>query len=230
MSRVRLPVDRSETGASLIIALAMVTLISVALVAALGFASASLNTVSVIGSQRATAYAADGAMQTAVQTMRTNTACPAVNSAAVGNQPAVAVACSVVQAPSGATPPYALWSVGNNGTETGINFASTTAALQMNAPVASNSTIAVAAGGSLASNYNVGARSTCSGSITVTSPGVKACGAATSYADPAYLSETLPAFTTPNPPPTCTANDAILQFSPGYYSDTADFSGAGIYT
>jgi hypothetical protein len=229
MSRVRLPVDRSETGASLIIALAMVTLISVALVAALGFASASFNTLGVIGSQRATAYAADGAMQTAVQTMRTNTACPTVNAAAVGGQPAVAVACSVVQSATPIAPPNALWSVGNNASEVGINFAGSTA-LQMNAPVASNSTIAVAAGGSLSSNYSVSARSTCTGPITVTTPGVKSCGAAASYADPVYASEAAPALTSPNPAPTCTANGAILQFSPGYYSDVTDFSGAGIYT
>lgn len=228
MTRIRLPIDRSETGASLILALAMVTLISVALVAALGFSTASLHTVSVISSQRATVYAADGAMETAVQTMRTNTACPAVSSTAVGLQPAVAVGCSVVQSATAIAPPYALWSVGNTA-ETGINFAGTTA-LQMNAPVASNSTITVAAGGSLSSNYNVNARSTCTGTITVSSPGVKSCGAAASYADPGYASETPPALTSPNPLPTCTATDAILQFSPGYYSDVTDFSGAGIYT
>ena len=44
-----------------------------------------------------TAYAADGAMETAVQTMRTNTACPAVSTTRVsGTSLRVAVACSVV--------------------------------------------------------------------------------------------------------------------------------------
>ena len=56
-----------EAGASLVLALIMIVVIAVAIVATLAYASTSLHTVSVIKAQRQTLYAADGAVQTAIQ-------------------------------------------------------------------------------------------------------------------------------------------------------------------
>ncbi len=226
---------------SLIIALAMVTVLSVALVGALGFATASLRTVSVVSQQRATGYAADGAVQTAIQALRYNatagstavgTACPSTNASAVGAQPAVAVTCQVVQTytPGGASlPTYALWAVGSSASEIGINInAATFGPLSLNGPVASNSpavgagginSVAVAGGTLDLSGETLNATGTCSGTITVTVPADKKCSTGTNYPDPGYPSQALPALTSPNPSPKCTVSDGVLQFVPGYYTN-----------
>lgn len=230
-----------ETGASLILALAMVTLISVALVAALGFATASLHTVSVIGTQRATAYSADGAMQTALQTLRNNattgttaigTACPTVTYPATGGQPAATVTCQVVAArgkgvPGVNMPPYAIWALGTSSSEPGL-YASPS--LKVNGPIASNSPAnggggqdSVQVGALDVAGYTLDARGTCSGTITVRDPADKRCESGASLPDPAYVAQAAPALTSPNPAPTCAVANGVLQFSPGYYTNTAEF-------
>jgi nitrate reductase NapE component len=227
---------RSEDGTSLILALAMVTLISVALVAALGFSTASLRTVSVIGSQRTSVYSADAAVQTAIQAMRYNatagttaagTACPSVDSAAVGLQPAVTVTCQVVVPRSTATmPAYSILSLGNLATESGIKLTAT-GTVKIAGPIASNSpaiaaTNSVSAGILDLSGYSVDANGTCAGTITVTTPTDKRCSTGLSYADPGYPSRAIPSpLPTPNPPTICAAPNAVLQFQPGYYTNTA---------
>jgi hypothetical protein len=245
VNRRRFVVDRSEAGGSLILAMAMVTLISVALVAALGFATASLHTVSVIGTQRANTYAGDGAVQTAIQALRYNstagttavgTACPSVSTAAVGAQGAATVTCQVVQTytPGGpSVPPYAIMAVGANAAEAGISVnAATYGPLDINAPLASNSpavgtsgvnSVAVSAGTLDLTGYTLDARGTCTGTITVTTPATdKRCSTGTAYPDPGYPSQTLPALTTPNPAPVCAVANGVLQFGPGYYTNTAE--------
>ena len=237
-------VDRSEAGTSLIIALAMVMVISVGLVASLGFASASLKSHREITTQRLAAYSADSAMDTALQTLRINT---------TSGTTAVGTACPTVAYPRRAAPgrrrrarsspvgegvhrmpPYAIWALGSSATEPGL-YASPS--LEVNGPVASNSPAdgtngydSVQTGALDLSGYTLDARGSCSGTITVSAPADKRCNTGVSIADPAYVAQAAPALTSPNPPPTCTANDAILQFSPGYYSDVTDFTGAGIYT
>jgi hypothetical protein len=229
--------NRSEAGASLIMALAMVTLISVALVSTLGFATASLRTVSVIGAQRSNVYAADGAVQTAIQAMRysatagttaVGSACPQVDYPAIGAQPAVAVTCEVVAKRASATmPPYAIWALGSSASENGISM-TPTGTVEIAGPIASNSPADGTGGfdsvdvGTLGlSGYSVDAKGSCAGIIIVTAPADKRCNTGVSLTDPGYPSQTLPALTVPNPSPTCAATNAVLQFSPGYYTDSA---------
>ena len=59
-----------NAGSSLILALAMITIISVAIVAVLGYAATSFRTVTTIREQRDRAYAADGAVETAIASLR----------------------------------------------------------------------------------------------------------------------------------------------------------------
>lgn len=245
MTRARVADHRSEAGTSLILALAMVTLISVALVSALGFATASLHSVSVIGTQRSTVYSADGAAQTAIQALRYNatagttavgTACPEVDYAAVGTQPAVAVTCQVVASrptggPGATMPTYSILALGNSTSEAGISL-TPTGTVKIAGPIASNSP-AVGAGGINSvsagtldlSGYSVDAKGSCSGTVTVTSPGDKRCNTGQTYGDPGYPSQLTPgALPAANPAPTCAATNAVLQFTPGYYTNSAVFA------
>ncbi len=114
----------SEAGASLVLALVMIVVIAVAIVATLAYASTSLHTVSVIKTQRQTLYAADGAVQTAIQVARRDGDagaaegnCGSLQSGlqypSVGDQPPVSVSCEVVAArgigvPGVDFPPYTI--------------------------------------------------------------------------------------------------------------------------
>ena len=226
----------SERGASLVIALAMILIISVAIVAVLAYAATSLHTISVIKEQRQILYAADGAVQTAIQSVRgdatvgTGGSCPSLNYSAMGKSGTVA--CTVVQArgpgtPSVDFPPYALWSVGPSNAETGINVTKN-GTLFVGGPIASNEG-AGGVDGVSASNlditgYTVEARGNCSGTITVADPADLKCNTGLTYPDPNYPSQTLPALSSPNPAPTCTVNNGVLQFSPGYYTNVGMFN------
>ena len=229
---------RGESGASLIIALAMVTVISVALVAALGFGTSSLKTVASISTQRLTAYSADSAIDTAIQTLRINstsgttaagTACPTVAYPATGLQPAASVACTVVAArgkgvPGVSMPPYAIWALGTSASEPGLY---SSPSLTVDGPIASNSP----------ANGTNGYDSVQVGTLDLVGlhdrrarhvlghdhgerPGRQTLPTGVSLADPRTRRRPRPALTAPNPTPTCAVADAVLQFSPGYYTNT----------
>ena len=175
-----------ERGSSLILALAMVTIISVAIVAVLGYAATSFRTVTTIREQRDRAYAADGAVETAIASLRKVAdegavgpddprpalPCTGLDYAAVGKAPAITVSCEVVGArgpgiPGDTMPPYALWSVGGN-----IDAGGTT--LYVGGPVSSSGSINV---GTLdASGYIVQSAGGCSGTIVVLDPDDNQCG------------------------------------------------------
>src|SRR5205823_5879750 len=120
----------SERGASLVIALAMILIVSVAIVAVLAYATTSLHTIAVIKDQRQVLYTADSAVQTAMQSVRTDATigtgatCPSLNYSSMGKS--ASVACTVVQArgpgsPGVDFPPYAVWAVGPSNAESGIS-------------------------------------------------------------------------------------------------------------
>jgi hypothetical protein len=239
MTRVLARRSTSETGASLLIALVMVTGIGVALVAALGFGTTSLRTVSAVDQQRNAAYAADSAVQTAIQALRSNAsagtgaagaACPTVNYAATGAQPAVTVACQVVSSsPTGigdTMPPYAILALGSSASETGLKLTAS-GTLTLAGPLASNSpavagTNSVSVGKLDLTGYTLDANGTCSGTYILTAAADKQCSTGLSTADPGYPSQPLTnILLTVNPAPTCTADGAVLQFSPGYYTNKA---------
>ncbi len=235
---VRARLDRdSERGASIVLALAMITIVGVSLVALLGYATTSFSSVTAVESQRTAGYAAEGAVQTAIQVLRADAAagatlgaCPTVTYPAGGGQPAVPVSCAV-DPPVGSgvsgntAPPYALWSVGQSASETGIELANSGTTL-VAGPVTSNSPATGASSvdsmevGTLdLTGYAVQARGTCTGTYTVSAPSDKQCSTGQAYGDPAYPSQPLPSLTTLNPLPTCAASNAVLQFSPGFYTD-----------
>ena len=236
----------SEAGATLIIALVMIMIISVAIVAVLAYASTSLHTISVIREQRGILYAADGSVQTAIQAARSDTTAgtqPAgsgcgslatLSYAAVGGQPASSVDCTVVVArgpgePGVDMPPYALWAVGPGGGETGIDVGKS-GGLSVAGSVASNMPgTSINATDLDITGYTAEAKANCTGTITVADPADKMCNTGASYPDPNYPSQTLPSLSSPNPAPTCTANNAVLQFSPGYYTD-ADMLSSPTYS
>ena len=235
---------RSETGASLIIALAMVTLISVALVAALGLGTSSLRTVAAISDQRAKSYSADAALQSAIGALRTDasagstaagTACPNEDSAAAGTAPAVAVTCQVVVSKGTGVlgdnlPNYAILALGTSASEAGVDL-TPSGTVTVKGPVASNSPgtgspNSVAVGTLDVSGFTLDAAGTCSGAITVTTPTDKRCSTGTTIADPNYPSQVSvdpPNLNVPNPTPVCAATNAVLQFVPGYYTDDRVF-------
>ena len=207
-----------ERGSSLILAVAMITIISVAIVAVLGYAATSFRTVTTIREQRDRAYAADGAVETAIASLRKLAdegavgsddpdgpllPCTGLDYAAVGKAPTVTVSCEVVGArgpgiPGDTMPPYTLWSVGGN-----IDAGGTT--LYVGGPVSSSGSINV---GTLdASGYIVQSAGGCSGTIVVLDPDDNQCGAA-SAPDPSYPSRALPDtgdLDNFNPPPDCEA-------------------------
>ena len=190
-----------EAGSSLILALAMITIVSVAIVAVLGYATTSLRTVTTIREQRDTSYAADGAIETAVASLRklpdegavgsgdpaNPLPCKGFDYPAAGKAPAVSVKCDVIGErgpgiPGDTMPPFALWSLAGD-----ITAAGTT--LYVGGPVASNGSINV---GTLdASGYVVESSGGCSGTIVVLSPDDNKCGEQ-SNPDPGYPSRPPP--------------------------------------
>jgi hypothetical protein len=240
--RFRPRVSRSETGASLIIALTMVTVIGVALVGALGYSTSSLLTVNAISDQRNTSYAADAAMQTAIQVLRAHatagagavgSACPSVTYPAVGGQPAVSVACQVVaqspaSSPGDTMPEYAILALGSSPAEAGIKL-TTSGTVKIAGPIASSSpatgaggVASVSAGTLDLGGYTLDAAGVCSGTVKVVVGTDKRCSTGVTYADPGYPSQPIPSpLPAPNPAPICTVAGGILQFTPGYYTNRA---------
>jgi hypothetical protein len=213
----------SERGASLILALAMIMIVSVAITGILGYAATSVHTIGVVRDQRSVVYAADGATQTAIQTVKsdatagaTTAPCGSVGYPAVGSQPAATAACSVTTArgaglPGTNEPGYAMWA-GAGGVS-----AANTGTLQVGGPVSSNATIA-SSGTVDASGYTVQATGACTGTITVSTASDKTCSSGVAYADPGYPSQTV-SLTTTNPAPTCSVLSGVVQFSPGMYTN-----------
>jgi hypothetical protein len=239
-----------EEGSSLIIALAMVLIVAVGIVALLGFADASFRAVNAVRTQRASSYAADSALQAAIQTLRPNAtlgtttgACPApfpLNYSAPG-QPAVVVQCNTIQArgagvPGDSWPRYAIQSVGTSPSETGIKSAtgaSGNKVIAVGGPVASSSP-AVAPTNSIdvtnlvVQGFTVQANGSCSGGIQVESPADLQCNTGQTYPDPTYPAQpfNMASLATPNPAPVCDAGQQTWRFVPGYYTDVNSFSPA----
>jgi hypothetical protein len=234
---------RGEDGASLVIALAMVTILSVAIVSLLGLSSTSLLSVTAVRSQRTATYSADSAVESAVQTLRydpsfggtggaSKVPCPTVTYTAPGSS-TVPVSCYIPndvtdrgpEIPSDTAPPYALWSVGSNASEVGISVGTGQTGgkiLYVGGPIASNSTIAVTSVLD-ATGFTVD----CAGSgslANVLHSGGTCGGSSLTLTDPGYASRSasLPDATNAanyNPAPICNQANATLQYKPGYYTD-----------
>jgi Tfp pilus assembly protein PilX len=209
---------QDEVGASLILALVMITVISVALLAVLGLASTSFRALTTVHDQRAVAYAADSAVQTAIAvSQKDSNACGSVAYGTVSGQ-AVTADCSLksqgVTAAAGSMPSNALWAGAGGAAFT------TGGTTSPGGPVASNGTIS----GTLAGGpYTVQATGACPG-VTADDPSDVVCNTGKPvYADPNYPSEPIASLGSAanplNPVPTCTVANGVLQFAPGYYTD-----------
>ncbi len=244
MMRLR-PHSRNEDGASLIIALLFVTVVFTVTMATLSFSFSSIRATVAVRQQASEAYAADGAAQVAVNTLRNSTFmydsahCFSNNTNDNLSVPAVSgtVSALVTCAPRADTPPPpvvgvinssntpgdAILTLGTSAAEDGIGFGTTAAGntLNVTGKVRSNSTINTGAA-TLKSDTSISARGACTPSAGVVAP-VKTCSTGVAVQDPGYAG---PAAATPTPRsvPNCPNSGGLVTFLPGVYTDAASLS------
>ncbi|OXM69167.1 hypothetical protein [Amycolatopsis vastitatis] len=230
-----------DSGAALPLVLILVTVIAVVTGALLSFADTSVRTTVNLRDQAASAYTADGALQAAVNQIRTSTFTGAAGQHCFGasdtlNLPdsgggAAAVSCTadpakvLIQCPSLSVcnrPGSAILTLGTGG-EDGLNIQQPTgSSFKVHGVVYSNSNINVV-NGSLDTNTAVYARGACSGTIRSTPAASCGYGGSSLGADPGYA----PALTSVPPRqnlPACTKSGSLVTFQPGYYDDAAGLS------
>jgi hypothetical protein len=234
--------SRDERGTSLVLALAFMTLFGVGAAMLAQFGAASFQTVKAVRDQRASVYAAQGAVDTAIDYVRGNSGLgtnggPCLTAAAPLSMPAVAGhtidATCTGQTPaggggssSGNFPSQALLTLAT-GSEVGVNVGSFfTGTTHFGGPVFSNSGIAAnqlfGQGALDAGTFPVTARGPCTGTITGTPVACNVgAGGHPEGNDPNYPSplSTIPARQTV---PACpAAANKIVTFNPGFYDDEA---------
>ncbi|MEV6872995.1 hypothetical protein [Amycolatopsis sp. NPDC051128] len=230
-----------DTGAALTLVLLLVTVVAVGLSALLSFADTSVRTTVNLRGQAASAYAADGALQAAVNQIRTSTFKGTAGEPCFGTSDtlhlpdsgggAAAVSCIadpakvLIQCPSLSQcnrPGNAILTLGTGG-EDGLNIQQPTgSSFKIHGTVYSNSNINVV-NGSLDTNTAVYARSGCSGTIRSTPPPSCSYAGSSLGADPGYA----PALTSVPPLqklPPCTKAGSLVTFQPGYYDDAVGLS------
>lgn len=242
---------RDDSGASLVLALVMVTVFSIIVAAVLTFADTSLRTTMVLRDQAADAAGADGAADIAVNALRhgyfdgSAGGCfgPSDNTLELrefyqprtGAATSAAVVCEEDAARSGPmgdsvppaiVPPQALLTLATAG-QTGLDINTGGRDVRVQGDVFANSTINVTAG-SLTGSAGVRAVGACTGTGTVTAAPPPECPSGLpAMAGPGYRP---PVETTVlNTPPDCGANptDAleVFTFSPGRYTDLDGLNG-----
>jgi hypothetical protein len=232
-----------DRGASLVIALAFITVVAVGVTVTLSFIDTSLRASRAMRDQASYAANADGAAQVAINQIRkgqydgtSGTCFTGGNSLTLSNlyQPQGGAADSAyvvcaLDGPHTATDPNvainsnnkpvnAILTLGTSGSEDGINVkVSGGRTLRVKGPIFSNSTINVPQG-TLRTTSSATARGSCSG--TITSTPAKQCniGSVTNTAgnDPNYSPAS--GSTATQSVPSCKKND-LKHFSPGRYTD-----------
>jgi hypothetical protein len=245
----RLASRRDDAGASLMIALIIVTVVSVIIASVLAFADASLRSNAALRSQFYDVASADGAAQITINTLRqgsfagtgqcfgsTDTlllnnfyqpSAPsgeAADSAAVtcSTDPAL-TASSNVDINASNRPLNALLTTGSGGDNgVQVNVADGRTVLT-HGSVFANSTIAVATGG-LTASASVTARGACTGTVSGTPAPVCNIGGVTDTRgdDPAYPAPV--ASTTVQTVPSCITGGQLLNFTPGQYTNITDLN------
>ncbi len=242
---------RDESGASLVMVLVLVTVIALGVTAVLSLADTSVRTTVELRDQAAAIYDADGAMQTAVNSIRnsdyhngTGQNCfGGSNTLTLNNfssSDSAAVTCSpdptrvLIQCPSLSQcnrPGNAILTLGKVSGEDGLHIdqPSSGSSFNVHGIVFSNSNINVTSG-PLKTNTRVYARGACSGTI-VSNPAPSCNYGSTANPlgdDPNYS----PSISSPpayRPVPGCTGT--VITFEPGYYDDavglTTLMSGGG---
>jgi Tfp pilus assembly protein PilX len=239
----RLPaVNGEDGGAALVIVLVVVTVLAVGLGALLSLAGTNERATVALRDESGAAYTADGAMQAAINTIRTGTFNNAAGQQCFGGSDTLslngftgsgsaAVTCVpdparvLIQCPSLSQcnrPGSAVLTTGRVAGEDGVNIQQPTGSVfRVRGTVFSNSTVAVV-NGSLETDSAVYARGACTG--TIVSDPAAACGYGTTANvlgdDPNYA----PAVSVAPPwraLPACTTPNSVVAFEPGYYDDAA---------
>ena len=235
-----------DTGASLVLALVFLTVVSVGAAALLTLAETGQLTTSIIRSQAKQLYSADGAMDRAITVVREN---PTLGLASPANCPTtsttlngVATEVTCVAAPgSGAAtggsatnanlPKNAVLTMAS-GAERGLVQESNNE-LRIKGPVVSNSTVEVnVASASLAVDGSVSARGACTGNITSTAPPIvcnQGAAVIANSSDPDYPMHpgagAVPPTAAPPPQGCPVAGGArYVRFFPGKYSSASDLN------
>ena len=253
MITLRQRCHRDEEGSALIFALILVSILGIGIAALLTFADTSIRATVGIRAQGANAYAADGAVQAAIQSIRTNASAGIdpqftgnVNNCTVptvgvdGVTPSVTCIGMTNSGQPGAavnssnTPGYALVLLGTSVTETGFSQASNNM-LQVSGSVYDNSTISVSPG-TLRVSGTVQANGTCNGQTIppgstgniVASQGITCTASVPLFADPgngnsSWNSNTLPTNTITTMP---ACSGGVATFVPGIYVDPTTLASA----
>ncbi|MFA5890349.1 MAG: hypothetical protein WDA27_05290 [Actinomycetota bacterium] len=231
----------SEEGMALVLALVFLSLFGIAIASLLGFAEASFRTTIAVREQRAAVYAAEGAVQGGINSIRGNLA--------QGQDPAGGGTCTSFSLPStngvSATttctgqsgsgtipgpnpnnhPPNAILTLSTDSTENGIEQAAAASSLAVSGPVFSHSNI-TASGllSTIAVTGQVSAVGDCLGTITSTVPPLKCANKSGGAANPADAPDPDYAKATASVPtyqavPSCPGPASIITFTPGMYDD-----------
>lgn len=228
---------RGEEGGALILALVFLSLFGLVIGSLLTFSSTGLRATAAVRDQRDRLYAADGAVDVAINRVRGDLAqgnaggpCAAMSLAL--NSVATEVACEGMTGSGGGgsggvnpvtVPEYALLTTGT--AEDGVVQRSSST-LQIDGDMYSNSTVKVATNATLSVAGAVGAAGVCSGSVTSTAvPPSLSCDRGTTVADPGYPKA---ASSAPGvqavPSGQCNTAGATVTFIPGTYRSAAALS------
>jgi hypothetical protein len=236
-----------DTGASMVLALALTTFLGLLIGALLSYTGASVRATKAADTRAGRTYDADGALKTAVNQIRAGTfnndpgvTCPGLTVPG-GTGTTVAVTCAartgsgagseLVPVTAANRPAQAVLTLGTNSGEAGVAQRST-GALRVRGPIASSGTVDAGTGSVESLDAQITARGACTGTVLSRNAAgatvANACSAAATPADPNYPEPT--AGLTYRPLPTCDSTSTV-EFLPGYYDDavglTAMTSGTG---
>jgi Tfp pilus assembly protein PilX len=237
---------RDDSGAALVLALVLVSVISLLLLAVLSLADTSVRTTVALRGQAAEASTSDGAMTAAINTIRNSSynnaagqhcfgTADTVSLDAIAGTGAATVACDpdpskvLIQCPSLSMcnrPGSAILTLGTNPAEDGVNITQPSGSIfRVHGVVFSNSNLDVV-NGTLSTDTAVYARTACAGTI-VSNPSPASCNyGATANAlgdDPNYAPDAASA-PTYRALPACTTPNSLITFLPGYYDDAFGLS------
>lgn len=241
MSRLRSRCHRcGEEGAALVMVLAFLSLFGLAIAALLGFSQTSFKTTIVVRSQSEALYAADGAVEGAINAIRydpaagvstTEAACKGFDPPEL-NKVDLTVTCSgsmIAGSAAGPAPrnvPEGAVFTTDGSTRAGIKQASNNdVSIAGNVFVRSESPVSaidVSPGSSLVVNGDVAARGPCPG--VSSSSGTVACSALTPAATaPVYPVDATVPTVYPALPKTCPSSP-VIHVLPGYYDSASDLT------
>jgi hypothetical protein len=204
-----------QQGSALIIALLFITTFSVIVAALLSFSEVGLRAATTLKNQRDASYAADGAVDAAINRYSGGGACDDYAAPAVNGQSTI-VRCAANGAAGNTKPENTLLSLGSDPSE----GTRTTTGMRVFGNIDSNST--VTAGGTLLVQGKVSAVGTCTGPIQTAPPVPLQCAVppvpgAAAAKDPDYAK----AATVVPPLQAVPACGALVTLVPGYYDDAA---------